>query len=326
MTIRQQTNIASLQRSLGCLLSVCFVGCQQLSNDTLEHREALEAFSAAFVSACPSAPEDDEQARDECASALGDSRALRDLMNPSILWGGHNPETHPNYSPSTHHLTRFSAFVFRRIYMSTFSVRPNVTMEKEGDLEILHIPVVFRNRLSPGSYPYPFWHARAKWTAYQEASELIFVFREGKVIAIYRAGKELTAPDRDPGTFDGQWRWFDESGEEQPKVALFSYLLSKDNPHLSELDSAFRALESEARDQACLTCHVPDNISQMDQLVLLNYPNQALGSRHELLKVFEENTMPPASGLDAQALQEIASLARTFAEIGDRALMYEAQE
>ena len=70
-------------------------------------------------------------------------------------------------------------------------------------------------------------------------------------------------------------------------------------------------------------CHAADNISQMDQLVLLNYPNQALGSRHDLLRVLQENSMPPGEPLDSQQLQALTSLAQRFAQLGDQALDYE---
>ena len=305
--------------------TLAVASCQPSSSQKLDHREAIEAYANALISACPVSGLDDEAARDQCATQIGEAKTLRDLSNESILWGGHNPDKHSSFDPSTHHLTRFSAFVHRRVYLSTFMFKTDFTIEAEADLEVLRMPATFRNQLSPGSYAYPFWHSQDKWNAYQYATEVIVVFQEGKVTAIYRAGRDEGVQTRDPGTFDGQWRWFDEAGEEQPKVALFSYLLSSDNPHLQDLDSAFRALESEARENACLTCHAPDNISQMDQLVLLNYPNQALGSRHDLLKVFEARSMPPGGGLDAEVLQTLSGLAQEFARLGDRALEYEAQ-
>lgn len=306
-------------------IMVSTASCQPSKSENLDHREAITAFANELLGACPMSEVQDEAARDRCSESIGNSQTLRDLTQETILWGGHNPAKHSGYDPSDHHLTRFSAFVHRRVYVSTFMFQPDFEIFAEGELEILRMPAVFRNRLSPGSYPYPFWHSKDKWDAYQFATDLFVVFKEGKAAAFYRAGRDERVPVRELGTFDGAWRWFDESGEEQPRVALFSYLLSSDNPHQESLDSAFRTLESEARENACLSCHAPDNVSQTDRLVLLNYPNQALGSRHDLVRVLEENSMPPGGPMDSQVLMHLSELAKTFAQIGDRALEFEAQ-
>lgn len=41
-------------------------------------------------------------------------------------------------------------------------------------------------------------------------------------------------------TFDGQWMLVDDKGKQQPAPTLFVGLYSDKNPHLSELDSAYR--------------------------------------------------------------------------------------
>jgi hypothetical protein len=288
-------------------------------------QETLTAIEKELVAACPITSAKDEEARDRCAESLSRSTLLADLMGQSILWGGYNPDHGDSYLPEDRSLTTFESHVFRRIYLSTFMFAPGGSSIETQGLIVLRVPAVFRNDLSAGSYPYPFWHSPEKWNAYQAATEVIFVFRDGELVAGYRSGKDPVRETVDRGPFDGEWRWFDEAGEEQPHVALFSYLLSPNNPHLVALDNAYRAFESEARMNTCETCHAPDNVSKMNPLWILNLPNQALAARHELLEVFRANAMPPGIGLDDETRRSMTELAEDFARIGDLALEYERE-
>jgi hypothetical protein len=126
--------------------------------------------------------------------------------------------------------------------------------------------------------------------------------------------------------WDGQWHWTDAQGREMPYVALYSYLFSPSNPHTTRLDAAYRALEGEARQYNCVLCHSPDNVTQMNPLRLLNFPNQALTLRHNILTQIEQNLMPLGTGIpDDAARKKLLDLANEFAAIGDQALDYEGE-
>ena len=73
-------------------------------------------------------------------------------------------------------------------------------------------------------------------------------------------------------------------------------------------------------------CHSPDNVTQMNPLRLLNFPNQALTVRHNLVTQIEQNTMPLGTGIpDKAQRQKLLDLAKQFAAIGDQALDYDGE-
>ena len=309
-----------MKLSLSLLALAIAAGC-----DSKPDPKTLQAITVELFDACPVSANNDEAARDRCADRLARSTIIADAMGDLILWGGYNPAKGTSYVPENRSLTEFDTFVFRRIYLSLFMFTGgSVTEEVEG-LTLLRLPVVFRNSMSEGSYPYPFWHDAEKWDAYQAMTEVVLVFRGSEIVAAYRAGHDESRRTQDRGPFDGNWRWIDEAGEEQPHVALFTYLLSPDNPHLYDLDWAYRAFESNARQNMCELCHAPDNVSKMNPLAILNMPNQALTSRHDLLEVLKKNAMPPGVGLEDGTRKELLTLAEEFARIGDLALDYEAE-
>lgn len=307
------------RRILAAVAALCLglPGCTQES-------AVVRDFAKALKDACPSAGLDDEVARNACAEALALHPALMEGMNETLLWGGHKVGS--DFDPLTKHLTRFSSYIYRRVYLSGFTFDGSYEVEKSGDFEVLKMNARFRNQLPPGAYAYPFWHDQGKWDAYQFATHVYFVFEAGRVVAVYRVGKDESLIARDPGTFDGAWRWVDAAGEEQPAVTLFKNSLSSDNPHAEALDTAFRALESAFREEGCEACHVPNNPAMMPQLVLLNYPAQALGDRQKLLEVFEDNSMPPGLPLDDEVLGELKALTEEFVRLGDLALSFEASK
>jgi hypothetical protein len=80
------------------------------------------------------------------------------------------------------------------------------------------------------------------------------------------------------------------------------------------------------RAQNCALCHSPNNAVEMNPLRLLNFPNQALTERHRLVEQIEQNQMPPDSGIpSAPARRNLLTLAKQFAQAGDRALGYEGE-
>jgi len=295
-----------------------------LACDSQPDPKTIRALTLELAEACPLAANSDESARNRCADRLARSELLARTMGATVLWGGHNQNQGGTYVPENRPMTVFDSFVFRRLYLSMLMFSGNSTTEEREGLTLVRMPVVFRNQMSEGSYPYPFWHSADKWDAYQVMTEMIFVFRGSEIVALYRSGKDESRRTQMRGPFDGQWRWFDEAGEEQPHVALFSYLLSPENTHLFELDTAYRAFESEARQNMCEVCHAPDNVSQMNPLVILNMPNQALSFRRDLLEVLEQNSMPPEIGLDSETRSALIDLAQEFARVGDLALEFES--
>jgi hypothetical protein len=139
-------------------------------------------------------------------------------------------------------------------------------------------------------------------------------------------GKEEGAAE--PGKVAARMKTFAASA----RAALYRYLFSKDNPHVEPLEKSFRALEANFRSQNCMLCHEPDNRSRINDLLLLNYPNQALIMRRALVAILESNQMPPGSDLahqpqgvqDVKVLREMTRLAKDFEKQADEAFAWEA--
>jgi hypothetical protein len=277
-----------------------------------------------LIAACPLADPGDERARDQSAEKLTRLTVLRDSLNDPIYWGGH--AAGKGYAPEENPLTLFNPFVWRRMYLSLFMFPGPYRIERAAPYIVLHLPYQFRNQLDPGAYPYPFWHSKKKWDSYQLATELILVFEQGKIIAAYRSERQDRTRSYVAHQWDGRWRWIDKNGEEMPYVALYRYLFSSSNPHISRLDAAYRALEAAAREQSCAVCHSPNNATQMNPLRLLNLPNQALTERHNIVTQIEQNTMPLDTGIPDEAVRKkLLELAKDFAAVGDQALDYDGE-
>jgi hypothetical protein len=155
---------------------------------------------------------------------------------------------------------------------------------------------------------------------------LSFVIENGKVIAVYRSPQQDATKPLVTREWDGNWRWTNAKGEEEPRAALYTALFSKTNPRVERLDAAYKAFEAESRKHQCVTCHSPDNGGKMNPLRLLNYPNQSLTERHTLVQQLEQNRMPPNGGIeDEDDRKKLLALAREFAGVGDQALDYERE-
>lgn len=311
------------------LITAGLAGC---SSDPVAVSDEMFAESLAkeLVTACPLAGAGDASARASCADNLTKLETLRDSMNEPFFWGSQKAGTGYEYGQSQR--TDFNPLVWRRMYLSTFMFPGEYTVEKTADMTILHVPNQFRNELDVGEYPYPFWHAPEKWTSYQQATELLLFIKDGKILGALRSEtKDTTRPMIDH-TWDGKWEWTDPGGEIEPYVTLYTYLFSPGNPHVGKLDTAYRALEEEMRNNQCQTCHSPDNASKMNPLELFNYPNQALTARHDLVKELVENSMPPQNTMnipvgiaDHATRDKLKGLAETFEKAADDALGYEGE-
>ena len=276
---------------------------------------------------CPPDALEDPAARTRCADALTQDATLRGSMQQAYLrWGAQSPGAGLNLGASN--TTLFDPLVWRRLYLSTFAFPGGSRVEQVGERFVARVPVVFRNALDAGEYPYPFWHSQPKWQSYERTQELlIFVEREA-VVAVLRSEVQDPARSHVAREWDGRWQWNSARGEE-PRVALFGYLFSAGNPHVAPLEVAFRTFSEKQRVAACTTCHNPSNPSKINPLEFFNYPNQALTGRHDLVAVLAKNRMPPSvegaePGIaDPRYRGELLGLARDFAALGDRALAWE---
>lgn len=301
--------------------------------------ELAVALARSLAEACPMAATDDEVARSACAQKLTDLALLRENAQDPFLWGQQEDAGTPMLEDG---VTRFAPLVWRRLYLSTYMFPNEHSVEQTADgRTLLHVAAKFRNKLDMGSYPYPFWHRPGKWLAYQNARELVFAIKGGKVLGCVRGwegteGRFLVPQERPEVIHEwgGQWQW-SLGGEEYPKATLYSWLLSKENPHRAELEEAYRDLEFEMRKTSCFMCHQPDNAALMPQLELFSYPNQALTGRHRIVKSLENNTMPQADPLRGIAVgyhgdqeptrQKLLELSKKFAKLGDDALRFEGE-
>jgi hypothetical protein len=237
-------------------------------------------------------------------------------------WGAQASDDQPQLASANR--TDFNPRIWRRLYLPTFMFPGGHAVASSGDTTIIRIPVVFRTDMDPGNFPYPFWHSAAKWQSYQTATDLLFYLRGGQLIGALRsATQDQTRPKREM-KWDGRWTWQSGRGDE-PRVTLFSFAFSPDNPRLPELERSYREMEKGLRKENCLFCHSPDNTARMNPLELFSYPNQALSGRHELIQVLDQNTMPPGGDAipDTKRRSDLRALAQTFADAGDAALEFE---
>ncbi len=281
-----------------------------------------------LLEASPPADPTDARARDEAGEKLSRLQDLLSAAGERILWGGFDLQR--GYEPKANPLTEFSPLVWAKLYLSTFTFARPYEVRQEGRFTVLEIGARFRDGLDAGDYPYPFWHSPQKWQAYVDTQALLLVFERDRLVAAYRrrtpdTGHAVARP------WDSRWHWTDARGGEQPRVALFSYLLSADNPWLPTLDRTYRSLESEFRRNSCMSCHAPDNPAKANPLLLLDFPNQALVARHALVETLRRNEMPPAdppkghgAGLASNAeRQQLLDLATQFEQQADAALGFE---
>jgi hypothetical protein len=322
----------------GLLLLLC-VGCDSETDKQSSPEQAAdaaapaigfsgsalaEAVGAALERACEPNALEDTADRDRCADTLSEDATLAAAHGDTYLrWGAQAAGA--GYDVPKSNTTLFDPFVWRRLYLSTFAFPGGHSVEALDDGRfVLHVPVVFRNELDAGEYPYPFWHSQPKWESYERTRELLFFFERDAIAAVLRSEQQDAERPHSERVWDGQWYWDDG---EQPRVALFSFLFSKDNPHTEPLDKAYRAFSEKQREAACESCHNPSNPSKINPLEFFNYPNQALTGRHDIVEQLTLNKMPPTEGIaDTGYREELLALARTFADVGDKALEFEAAD
>lgn len=291
----------------------------------------LATIARDFIRAAPLADPGDTKARDEAARALSRCLPFLDACAETIDWGGYDPIK--GYDPGAYVLTRFSPMVWAQLYCSQFMFTGDYSVRREGRFHVLELGAKYRDQLDPGDYPYPLWHSPTKWQLHLNVDSILLIMDEGRIVAAFRKPKldMSILPDR---RWDGRWHWTTEEGVAQPRVTFFEYLLSPDNPHLASLNESYRQLEAKFRAAECMACHSPDNPSNASPLVLLIYPNQALGLRHANLEILKRNEMPPRDPItgapagiaDQERLNELIALSERFARIGDEAMAFEMRK
>ena len=319
----------SSKTNLGLIIAAALlVWCAPLggmeADGSADGDAGIHPIGDAIVRACPDAEAGrGVSARDACADRLGKMAQLANVIeSQGLLWGGTINST---FNPSTDKLTRLDPFVWRKLYLSLFSFSGyRVETLANGD-KLLRLDAKIRP-IAPEEYPYPFWHSAAKWQEYQQSRQVALLFRNNVMIAGYRnAQLDPTIPFT-PKAWDGKWTW-DVNGQEGPRVSLYNYTLSRDNPNRAALEAAYRDFEAATRPYFCTGCHNPGNPANVNPLVFFTHPSQALVARHDIVRRLQANTMPPNTGIaDEKARQNLIVLAQRFAELGDKALAYESSQ
>ncbi|QHO74180.1 hypothetical protein ACH79_17630 [Bradyrhizobium sp. CCBAU 051011] len=269
---------------------------------------------------CPPASPSDQAAFDRCRRSLFGDSALRRSLAPRLLWGRRNQDA--TVALENTNLTQFAPDVIAGLYLSLFMYSGEYSTEyvERERLYLIRLRAGFRNLLSPGQFPYPFWHQEEKWSVYQAVnSVLLWVNPKTAKIVIGQftergSGDPVVATQLIWPKFDGKWMWMDKEGRIQPRVTLFDGLFRHDNPYLAELDTTYRTLALRMRDAQCDNCHVPNNPMPMRRLLLLHTPAHAAGEIARLLKTVRADRMPLDDAGNEQPLDP--ALKRALLESG----------
>lgn len=272
--------------------------------------QAMAAAIAADLAArCPLAEASDAAAFESCRAGLYGNSALRAHLPTIVLWG--RQSSNVNATLRQTNLTQFVPDVWTHLYAPLFMFNGRYTVEWVAHERqfLVRLEAAFRNRLSPGQFPYPFWHEEAKWATYQNANGfLLWVHPQTARIQVAQftnraANPMLHAVQPIEHKFDGKWLWTDTAGRTQPAVTLFDGLYRADNPYLGNLDRQYRDLALQMRESQCTSCHVPNNPDKMSRLVLLSTPAHAAGEIDRLIKSVREDKMPMDEFRNSYALR-----------------------
>lgn len=265
----------------------------------------------------------------EIASArYGLVTELLDNADEHMMWGAY--DAIKGVDPEANQLMQLPPLVWARAYLSCFEMTGKYTMRQEGEFGVLEMGARFRAALPAGEYPHPLWHSGEEWYSYAGTSAIVMAFYHGSFVAAYRKqGADVGAA---VPSWDRRWVWKDESGE-QPRGGQVGVSLSTSNPHIGDVELAYRKLEPMLTAQKCYTCHTPDNPAGANVLVLLRYPAQAMAAKDALAAVLRENSMPPgnpatgvAGGIaDERARQEMIEAADDWGRMVTEAMRFERE-
>lgn len=306
---------------------------------TREQRVAAVAAKIAgeLATICPVADAADQAAFDACRKAMFGRSELRKRFSDFTLWGRQNKD--PTKGIKDTNLTQFAPNVLTGLYLPLFMFDGTYEVEYSDTEKLYRVELgaVFRNRLKPGQFPYPFWHDDEKWTTYQDANALILWFDPGPRIRVAQFSPRGTlraqteAEHVHQAAFDGRWMWTDERGEVQPKVTLFDGLFKSDNPFLGALDTSYKQLALSLREGQCLGCHVPDNPNKMKRLVLLQTPAHAAAEISRVMHAVRKDRMPlgeltgAEEPLEKERKDALLQRAQSFEAVVEAARAWEAK-
>ena len=297
---------------------------------------AAATVAAELAQTCAMADPANEAALAACRSALYGDSQLRRQLQPIVMWGR---QADPKRALKDTHLTQFAPDVLTSMYLPLFMFNGDYKVDyhvQEGLYQI-RLRTAFRNRISPGQFPYPFWHEAQKWEMYENANELI-LWWDAKTshvstaqFTVHGANPPVRPTARvKPPVFDGHWAWTNERGRTQPAVSAFDGILRADNPHLMQVDAAYRNFALRLREGQCMDCHVPDNPDKMKKLVLLQTPVHAAAEIKRVLKSVLEDRMPRDEAgieqpLDGRAKAALLAEGAAFDRVLDQARQWEAE-
>jgi len=301
----------------------------------LRVEKVAASLAADMAQVCPVADPGDQAAFDACRKGLFMDSQLKRSLQEFVLWGR---QKDPKLTLKESKLTQFSPDVLAGMYVPLFMFNGKYSVaqvEREGLYQI-RLQTAFRNRLSPGQFPYPFWHEADKWSMYERANEIILWWdtKADKVkvaqFTVWGANPpvQVTTPVTQ-AAFDGKWMWTDAQGRSQPAVTVFDGLLRADNPYIGKLDVAYKNLALRLRDGQCFQCHVPNNPDGMKKLVLLQTPMHAAAEIKRVMKSVRNDTMPRdefgiEQPLDSKTKAALLNEGAAFEKLLDLAKQWEA--
>jgi hypothetical protein len=322
----------------GCCLALAFGASAQGHDEARAGIEATVRQLAQELSAvCPIADPADQTALEDCRRALFTGSLLRRSLGDILLWGRPHPK--PGESLKNTTLTQFAPEAWTGLYAPLFMFDGTWRLDYDEGERLYHVRLgaLFRNALDPGQYPYPFWHDAKKWNDYQSANTVILWIapQSGTIVVAQFANNGQRDPSlksapvaRPP--FDGQWMWTDATGAGQPAPTLFRGLFSQENPYLGELEPAYRELANAMRTGHCNGCHVPNNPSRMNRLVLLQTPAHAAAEIKRIMRSVRDNEMPVDDTLlyhdiDPDTRAALLDYGGVFEDLIDAARAWEAE-
>jgi hypothetical protein len=313
------------------------IGASAQDHDAARSRveTTVRQLAQELSAACPLADPADQTALEACRRALFTGSLLRRSLDNILLWGRPKPgESLKNTS-----LTQFAPEAWTGLYapMFMFDGTWRLDYDESEQLYRARLGALFRNALDPGQYPYPFWHDAKKWNDYQAANTLVLWIapQSGRIVVGQFIRDSHDTPNlqnvpvaRPP--FDGQWMWTDANGVDQPAPTLFRGLFSENNPHIGELEPAYRELANAMRSGHCNDCHVPNNPSRMKRLVLLQTPAHAASEIKRLMKSVRDFEMPVDDSLlyheiDPDTRAALLDYGGVFEDLLDAARAWEAE-
>jgi len=330
--------VTRLPAVVACFLALAFGASAQGNDETRPAIEDTVRHLAQELSAvCPIADPADQTALDTCRRALFTGSLLRRSLDDILLWG--RPHPNPGESLKNTRLTQFAPEAWIGLYAPLFMFDGSWRVEyDEGErLYRARLGALFRNALDPGQYPYPFWHDARKWNDYQSANTLIFWLvpnsghiSVGQFMNDRQGARNLTSAAVVRPPFDGQWMWTDAAGVNQPAPTLFRGLFSEGNPYIGALEPAYRDLANAMRTGHCDGCHVPNNPTRMNRLVLLQTPVHAASEIKRIMRSVRDNKMPLDDSLlyhdiDPDTRVALLDYGSVFEDLVDAARAWESE-